>query len=59
MKLINNRPIIILIYLSYLKDEVNKQQTYIIILIYLSYLKDEVNKQQTYYNINISVLFKG
>ena len=26
MKLINNRPIIILIYLSYLKDEVNKQQ---------------------------------
>ena len=27
MKLINNRPIIILIYLSYLKDEVNKQQT--------------------------------
>ena len=56
MKLINNRPIIILIYLSYLKDEVNKQQ---IILIYLSYLKDEVNKPQTYYNINISVLFKG
>ena len=42
MKLINNRPIIILIYLSYLKDEVNKQQTY---------LKDDVNKQQTYYNI--------
>ena len=58
MKLINNRPIIILIHLSYLKDEVNKQQT-IIILIYLSYLKDEVNKQQTYYNINIFVLFKG
>ena len=58
MKLINNRPIIILIYLSYLKDEVNKQQTYYNINI-LSYLKDEVNKQQTYYNINISVLFKG
>ena len=59
MKLINNSPIIILIYLSYLKDEVNKQQTNIIILIHLSYLKDEVNKQQTYYNINIFVLFKG
>ena len=44
MKLINNRPIIILIYLSYLKDEVNKQQTYYTILIYLFYLKDEVNK---------------
>ena len=58
MKLINNRPIIILIYLSYLKDEVNKNR-HITILIYLSYLKDEVNKQQTYYNINISVLFKG
>ena len=28
MKLINNRPITILIYLSYLKDEVNKQHTY-------------------------------
>ena len=28
MKLINNRYIIILIYLSYLKDEVNKPQAY-------------------------------
>ena len=35
MKLINNRPIIILIYLSYLKDEVNKQQTYYNINIFV------------------------
>ena len=35
MQLINNRPIIILIYLPYLKDEFNKQHTYYNINIFV------------------------